>query len=142
MNTPDWLDILLSPDYAAIQVYNAIFIFLTLIGALAATIFSVIYFLFFPWTKNMSGRSVLGLVSSVAAILWIIVLARSLGDYPGRYLLTTIVYITVPAALIGLLVLLLSRWVRTPGPPEVRRQAVADDFEHTIPPRQIRRGRR
>lgn len=131
---------ILNPDAATLAVFNVIFLALTVLGAVLAWAFAATYWAFYPWRRNRSGRAVMFLVVSLAAILSLVVLARAFHDYPGRVLLTLIIYAAVPTALTGLLFALLSKWRHAPGAsPEARSRAAAEDFERTIPRRKAKR---
>lgn len=123
---------LLFPTPETLAAFNVVFILLTLVAALAATAFSFTYGVFYPWRENRSGRAAFYLVTALAAVLWIIVLARWLGDYPGRILLTLAVYTAIPITIIRLLVVLLRGWRHSTGPRELRREQVARNFDETI----------
>lgn len=126
---------LLHPDAALARAFEVVFLVLTILAAALAWLFAATYWAFYPWTRNRSGRAVMFLVLSLASILSLVVLARAFHDYPGRILLTLIVYAAIPAALTSLLFALLAKWRRTPGPHEVRSERVAQDFDRTIPPK-------
>lgn len=127
---------ILAPDAATLMVFNVIFLALTVAGAGLAWAFAAVYWAFYPWQRNRSGRAVMFLVVSLAAVLSLVVLARAFHEYPGRVVLTLIVYAAIPAALTSLLFALLSKWRHASDvEPSSRSQRVAADFDRTIPPK-------
>lgn len=130
---PDLIHELLFPSEATVAAFNIVFLILTIIAASVAWTFSITYGLFYPWRDNRSGRSAFYMVTALACVLSVIVLARWLGDYPGRILLTLTIYLAIPVTLIRLLVTLLRGWTHGSGTPHQRRAQVGRDFDRTLP---------
>lgn len=128
----DLIQELLFPSEATLAAFNVLFVLLTAVAALAATAFSFTYGVFYPWRENRSGRAAFYLVTALAAVLWITVFARWLGDYPGRILVTLVVYTAIPITIIRLLAVLLRGWRHSTGPRELRREQVARNFDESI----------
>lgn len=134
----DLIHSLLFPTPETLAAFNVVFLILTIIAATASTTFSVTYGLFYPWRSNRSGRAAFYLVTSLAAVLWIIVFARWLGDYPGRIILTLAVYTAIPITIIRMLVTLLRGWTHDKGSGLDRRMRVGREFDRTLPKRKVK----
>lgn len=52
-----------------------------------------------PWWKNQVGRSIMWLALSLAVVLTLICTSFIFGDYPGRAVVRTVVYSSLPVAL-------------------------------------------
>jgi hypothetical protein len=133
----DLINALLFPTDELLDAFSTVFLLLTLISATAAWTFSVTYGRFYPWRTNRSGRATFYLVTSLAVVLTVAALARWLGDYPGRILLTLAVYTAIPITIIRMLVTLLRGWTHDKeGGPE-RRIRVGREFDRSLPKRKV-----
>ncbi len=104
---------LLYPTTTTQGVIGSIF-FWESVGILVTTgLFTISYGFFYNWRKYPSGRAAFYVLLSLFITMVNIVLARGLGEYPGRLIVTAAVYTTVLATLIRLLYTLWTRYGRS-----------------------------
>ena len=106
----DFITSILWPTDAVEEVFAGIFQWMAFGAWLATGLFALSYGLFYKWRKNPSGRATFYTLLSLFAIFTLAVLARFLGEYPGRLVVTALIYSSVLVTLWRLLFTLWSRY--------------------------------
>lgn len=115
---------LLYPTESTQGIIGSIF-FWESVGILIVTgLFTISYGFFYNWRKYPTGRAAFYVLLSLFAVMVNIVLARGLGEYPGRLIVTVVVYSYVLFTLTRLLVTLWTRYGRSND-----RDPAGDDLE-------------
>ncbi|HCS2945827.1 TPA: hypothetical protein OQU49_004445 [Shigella flexneri] len=73
---------------------------LQVVALVSALLFVVLYWARARWWESPTGRNIMGVSLSVAAVLGLIVAQRFFPDYTGRQVIQTIVYVSTAALFI------------------------------------------
>jgi len=103
---------LLNPTIEGLEIYDTILLLLGFGCVVTTALFALSYGLFYRWRKNSAGRSTMYLVASLFFMFGLGVLARGVSPvYPGKSLLTTVVFVAVLVTLFRLLITLWMHFV-------------------------------